>query len=475
VLCQAPAHVIENKRLAAKGGKKFVPRKPPQKGYVPWDKGTFDRLVTGTPEPLESRFIVTFGMLINLLSGRRLEPGGGYRALVQLIARSAESDRKKRDHRRLAATYFRTLRRAGIIAVITTEAVRGRVVEVNADLQRDFSLNQTLSMYLLDTLPGLDVKSATYALDVLTLVESILENPEAVLRKQLDREKGTRIAQMKADGLDYDQRMAELDSIEYPKPCRDMIYETFNAFADKHPWVGSENIRPKSVAREVYETLATFSEYVRDLGLERSEGVLLRYLADAYRTLEQTVPPVFRTEEVEDIALHLRAMLRQTDSSLLEEWESLHDPRGPKPVPREGKESAATFQRLTDDPRALAGRVRTELHRVVKLLAARRYDEAVAQIHNPDSAWTAARVATEMQSYWDMHGSIITTPESRRPHLTTMRPDGDEALRVAQRLLDPAGDDDWVVEARVDLANHPSGERAGLDERPIIELLRIGV
>ncbi|MEO8215111.1 MAG: DUF3516 domain-containing protein, partial [Myxococcales bacterium] len=295
VLCQAPAHVIENKRLAAKGGKKFVPRKPPQKGYVPWDKGTFDRLVSGTPEPLESRFSVTFGMLINLLSGRKSDRGGGYRALVQLIARSAESDRKKREHRRLAATYFRTLRRAGIIEVVTTEAIRGRVVEVSGELQRDFSLNQTLSLYLLDTLPGLDPKSPSHALDVLTLVESILENPEAVLRKQLDREKGTRIAQMKADGMDYDQRMAELDSIEYPKPCRDLIYETFNTFADKHPWVGSENIRPKSVAREIYETLATFSEYVRDLGLERSEGVLLRYLADAYRTLEQTVPPLFRT------------------------------------------------------------------------------------------------------------------------------------------------------------------------------------
>jgi hypothetical protein len=281
---------------------------------------------------------------------------------------------------------------------------------------------------------------------------------------------------MKADGMDYDQRMAGLDSIEYPKPCRDFIYETFNTFADKHPWVGSENIRPKSVAREIYETLATFSEYVRDLGLERSEGVLLRYLADAYRTLEQTVPPIFRTEEVEDIALHLRAMLRQTDSSLLEEWESLRDPSAPPRLRAdESTDGAAKFRRLADDPRALAGRVRTELHRLVKLLAARRTDEVLAALHDPDGAWTAARLTTEMQAYWDQHGSILTTPESRRPHLTTMRTDGDGALRVAQRLLDPAGDDDWAVEVRVDLASHPSGERAGLDERPIIELVRIGV
>src|SRR5207244_2029065 len=136
------------------------------------------------------------------------------------------------------------------------------------------------------------------------------------------------------------------ETIEYPKPNRDFIYETFNAFADKHPWVGSENIRPKSVAREMYETLATFSEYVRDLGLERGEGVLLRYLADAYRTLEQTVPPAFRTPEVDDIAVHLRAMLRQTDSSLLEEWESLREPGKAAPPRRDAPDARATVRPL---------------------------------------------------------------------------------------------------------------------------------
>jgi superfamily II RNA helicase len=477
VVAQAPAHVIENKRLAAKGGKKFVPRKPPQKGYVPWDKGTFDRLVNGTPEPLESRFYVTFGILINLLAGRRTERGGGYRGLVELIARSHESEKKKREHRRRAATYFRTLRRAGIISVVTTEAVRGRVVEINGDLQREFSLNQTLSLYLLDTLPGLDPQSPTYALDVLTLVESILEDPDAVLRKQLDREKGTRIAQMKADGMDYEQRMAELENIEWPKPCRDFIYETFNAFADKHPWVGSENIRPKSVAREMYETLATFSEYVRDLGLERSEGVLLRYLAEAYRTIEQTVPPAFRTPEVDDIASHLRALLRQTDSSLLEEWESLRDGGDAGPVHRPPSAAERTRLRpLREDPRALAGRVRLELHRLVKMLAAKRYDEAATAVHDAEGVWTAARFAAELKPYWDEHASLLATPEARRPHLTGLHLDeGNGVWRISQRLLDPAGNDDWVIEGHVDLAHHPSGEHVGQDDQPIISLDRIGV
>jgi hypothetical protein len=225
----------------------------------------------------------------------------------------------------------------------------------------------------------------------------------------------------------------------------------------------------------MYETLATFSEYVRDLGLERGEGVLLRYLADAYRTLEQTVPPAFRTPEVDDIAVHLRAMLRQTDSSLLEEWESLREPGKVAAPRRDAPDARATVRPLRDDPRALAGRVRMELHRLVKLLAARRYDEALAGMHDPDKAWTAARLTAELQPYWDEHASILVTPEARRPHLTTIVPDGEGAWRIAQRLLDPAGNDDWVIEGRVDLARHPSGERAGQDDQPLIEITRVGI
>jgi superfamily II RNA helicase len=491
VVAQAPAHVIENRRLAQKGGKKFVPRKPPQKGYVPWDRGTFDRLCKGTPEPLESRFAVTFGMLVNLLQ-ERVRPdggdggghgrrrGGGYGRLVELVGRCHDGERKKREHRRRAATYFRTLRRAGIVDVVTTEAVRGRVVEVSADLQRDFSLNQTLSLYLLDTLPRIERAAPTYALDVLTLVEAILENPEAVLRKQLDRVKDERVAAMKAAGMDYEQRMAELETLEHPKPNRDFIYDTFNAFADQHPWVGAENIRPKSVAREMYETLATFGEYVRELGLERSEGVLLRYLADVYRTLEQTVPPAFKTDEVDDIAFHFRALLRETDSSLLDEWESLRQP-GEAPARQvaaaaAAAASAAVPRPLGDDPRALAGRVRAEMHRLVRLLAARRFEEAAASLHDPEHAWTAARLGAELAPYFAEHAAIVVTPEARRPHLTLIGPAGDApgALRIVQRLLDPAGHDDWMIEGRVALAQHPSGPLAGLDGLPIVELVRIG-
>ncbi len=210
--------------------------------------------------------------------------------------------------------------------MVPGEKIRGRFVEVSAELQRDFSLNQTLSLYLLEALAVLDRDSPTYALDVLTLVEAIFENPEAVLRKQLDQLKTEKMAELKAAGIEYEERIAELETLEWPKPNRDFIYATFNDFAERHPWVGEENVRPKSIAREMYEGFTAFNDYVRALGLERSEGVLLRYLSQVFKTLEQTVPAAARTDEVLDVMAHLRSLLRDVDSSLIEEWEALSDP-----------------------------------------------------------------------------------------------------------------------------------------------------
>src|SRR5262249_54623517 len=174
-----------------------------------------------------------------------------------------------------------------------------------------------------------------YPLDLLTLVESILEDPEIILRRQLDRLKGRKVAEMKAEGLDYDQRMEELEKLEYPKPLRDFVYSTFNAFADRHPWVGEENIRPKSIAREMFEGYRSFAEYVQEYDLERAEGLLLRHLNSVYKVLSQTVPDGAKTEALLEIELYLREMLRQVDSSLLEEWEKMRDPsyRAPRAAP----------------------------------------------------------------------------------------------------------------------------------------------
>jgi superfamily II RNA helicase len=472
VLAQAPAHVVENKRLAAKAatGKKVTMQKPPTKGYVHFDKGTFERLANGTPEALESRFEVTHGMLLNCLQSdaARTKRGGGYRRLVEVIARSHGGARAQRAERRRAAACFRALRHAKLVDVVTTEAVRGRVVEVSGDLQRDFSLNHTLSLYLLEALGMLDRESPTYALDVLTLVESILENPDVVLFRQLDKLKTERMDQMKADGVEYEQRIAELEAMEWPKPMRDFIYETFNAFADRHPWVGAANIQPKSIAREMAETNASFDDYVRDYGLQRSEGVLLRYLSQAYKALEQTVPATARTEGVLDLLADFRVKLREVDSSLIDEWEGLKDGRAPAPTEREAPRARVVD--LATDRRALTARVRADLHRLVRTLAARDF-EAASHLLVQDVAepWSAERLSKAIAPFFTAHKVLLTTPDARSPRRTTISELGPRRFRAQQTLVAPEGDDDWSLDCVVDLTE-PKPEDA-----PLLELQAIGV
>ncbi len=466
VLAQAPAHVVENKRLAAKqaAGKKVVPHKPPTRGYVHWDRGTFDRLIAGTPEPLASRFEVTHGVLLNCLQSRT--PGGGYKRLVSIIGRSHGGPRDKRNERRRAAAAFRTLRRAHLIDVVTTEAVRGRVVEVSGELQRDFSLNQTLSLYLLEALSVLDRGSPTYALDVLSLVEAIVEDPDAVLRKQLDQVKSQRMAEMKAAGVEYEQRIAELETLEWPKPNRDFIYATFNDFAERHPWVGETNVHPKSIAREMFERFTSFDDYVRDLGLERSEGVLLRHLSQVFRALEQTVPLAARTEPVLEVLAYLRSLLRDVDSSLLDEWEGLSDPE------RRLKKAAAPGPVV--DPvaerRALVATIRVELHKLVRALARRDYP-AAARLLAPGEGepWSAERLTAALAPFWAEHSALLTTPEARRPDRTRLDEPAPRRFRAQQVLVDAEGDEDWSLDCVVDLA------AARADGAPILDLQRIGV
>ncbi|HVV53622.1 MAG TPA: DUF3516 domain-containing protein [Polyangia bacterium] len=467
VVAQAPAHVIENRRLAAKqaAGKKVVMQKPPQKGFVHWDKGTFERLLNGTPEPLASRFEVTHGMLLNCLQSRA--PGGGYRRLVEIIGRSHGGPRDKRNERRRAAAYFRTLRRAGLVDVVTGEQARGRFVEVSPELQRDFSLNQTLSLYLLEALAVLDRASPVYALDVLTLVEAICDDPDAVLRKQLDRVKTEAMAAMKAAGVEYEDRIARLEELEWPKPNRDFIYATFNDFAERHPWVGEANVHPKSIAREMYEGFTAFNDYVRSLGLERSEGVLLRYLSQVWKTLEQTVPVAARTDEVLDVIAHLRALLREVDSSLLEEWEALADPtrRPARPAAR-----AAAPVDPAAERRATVAAIRAELHKLVAALA-RRDHAAAARLCAPGDGepWTADRLAEAMAPFWAAHPTLLTTPDARRPDRTRLDELEPGKWRAQQVLVDGEGDEDWSLDCTIDLT------RPRPPAAPLLTLHRIGI
>ena len=501
VVAQAPEHMIENKKIEAKG-KKSPKKKPPEKGYVHYDNAFFERLQQSPPEPLESRFQVTWGMILHLVqaeqrtSARESKGAQGYARLVQLIRKSHGHEGNRRLHLRDAAAKVRTLRKAGVLELERGNQWRKPFLKPGAHLQDDFSLNQTLALWLYDTLPRLDRESETYARDVLTLVESILENPQAVLYAQLDRAKGIAIAEMKARGMDYNDRMNELDKVEYPKPLREFVYQTFNAFADKHPWVGAENIRPKSIAREMFETYASFNEYVRDYSLQRSEGQLLRYLTDAYKTLVQSVPAESRDEELEEIIEHLRLMVRGVDSSLLDEWERMMDPASAR-APASAADLAPAKpvdenELLARDGKRRSARVRAELHVLLAALARKQWDEALLAL-DPKTDWTAERLQAALEPYFTAHGKIDLAPRARRPDRTALTEESPRVFRAQQRFGPPpralgqheavaadpdaaaqaearqeADEADWTVECRVDL----SGERA--PGAPLLELVRIG-
>jgi superfamily II RNA helicase len=477
VVCQAPEHVVLNKRAEAKaadprsGRKRAVKAKPPTKGFLPWNEETFRRLVERDPEPLVSRFQVSHGMLVSVLQ-READadrPGGGYRTLIELIERSHDDARAKRRLRREAAQLFRSLRRAGIVEIVRDLRTGNLRVGVHEDLQRDFSLHHTLSLYLVDAVSALDPASPTHALDVLSLVEAILENPRPVLFRQVDREKGRLVAELKAQGVPYEDRIRELDEVTWPKPMAEFIYASFNLFAEKHPWLDAESIRPKSIAREMAESFTGFHDYVRALGLERSEGLLLRYLGQVYTALTQSVPEALRTEETEEIRAYLRAMLEQVDASLVEEWESLVHPdpartaapSAPLPVRRE--------RDIAADPRVFAARVRQEWHRLVRALAARDWEEASRCVRQDAAdAWEPRRFQAELVPFFADHGEIVTTPDARRAHLTTIQETGPRTWDVMQMLVDPQGDNLWCLFGHVDL----EGESA--PEGPILRMRRIG-
>lgn len=455
VVAQAPAHVIENKQLQAKraAGKKVTLQKPPEKGYAHWDQATFERLQSQLPEKLESRFTVTHGLLINLLQAYEGAAIGGYRRLVELIQLSHTHAQAKLRLLKHARALLRSLLSAGVVLHDRRTPTMAAQLRVAPGLQKSFSLNHTLSLYLLEVLPSLDAASPTYALDVLALVEAILESPDVVLYAQLDRLKGQKVQELKAQGMEYDQRMEELEKLTWPKPNAEFIYGTFDAFAAKHPWVGHENIRPKGVARELFEKCLTFNDFVKDYGLQRSEGVLLRYLSDTYKTLVQNVPEAARDEALEDVAAYLLATLKQTDSSLLEEWEALRFGRQLGVVlPKDVEALQPPRKDLAKDEKALKARVRAELHRWVALLAKKEHDE-LAELLGEASGWTEKALADLMAPYWAAHPLIDLTPRARQPVLTQLVPDGPRRWKVRHALLDEQQEQDWFIDAEVDLTD----------------------
>jgi superfamily II RNA helicase len=473
VAVQAPEHVVENLKLeekASRDGKKVVKHKPPEKNFVNWDKNTYLRLISATPERLSSRFQVSHGMLLNVLSRK----GDGCRAMQRLISRSHENPKAKKAHLKRAWQLFRSLLERKIIEFIPRTA-EGAYLRVNVELQEDFSMDQTLSLYLLETIPLVDPQSPDYPLVLLTLVESILEDPDIILRKQLDKLKSRKMAEMKMAGIQYEERIEELEKLEHPKPNRDFVYSTFNAFADKHPWVGQENIRPKSIAREMFESFRSFSDYIRDYELQRAEGILLRHLNGVYKVLAQTVPDTAKTDPVREMELYLGTMIRQVDSSLLEEWEKMRNPayqaaEGKEVRPPGAEEAAAD---ITRDTKGFTAAIRNRIFSFLRGLVNADFAQALTYLSSPDDPdgrpWTAERLKQLLEAYAEDHQRICLDPNARNLRHTYVLPSEDKrSWRVQQMLVDPEEHNDWVAEFEVDLI------RSRQESAPLLQLRRLG-
>lgn len=465
VVALAPEHSVENLRLeaksAAQGRKKFVRKKPPEWGYVHWDKAVFEKLVVSPPEPLQSRFQVSHGMLLSVL-GR---PEGGCRAMKQLVKDSLETPQRKRYHKQQALELLRSLWSAGIVEF--RSAADGGGIRLNAELQANFSLLQALGLFIVDAVERLDRESPSYALDVLTLVESICEDPEVVLRQQVDKLKGQKVAELKAAGVEYEERMAELEKVEYPKPNLEFLQAAFDAFALEHPWVAREVLKPKSVAREMVENLHSFSGYIKEYGLSRSEGLLLRYLSEVYKTLNQTIPELARTEELDDIILHLGTLIRGVDSSLLDEWERLRDPAYQAAVQADEPLGDAPAQNITSDARRFTALIRNLMFGMLRAIEYGDY-ETIADLAEPGELELAIpELQRRIKPFYTDNEHIQLDANARNPKNLTVEV-GPEFWRVAQAILANDEVTEYSLRGRIDVT------RSIAERRPVFLLDHLG-
>ncbi len=453
VVVQAPPHVIDNikaeQKAAAKGKKsKAMKKKPPEKGFVNWDEGTFLRLRESASEKLNSSFSVNHGMLLNVLSRTQED---GCDALRQIIRCSHETGPGKKALQRRAFSLFRGLVEGNVLKIIAKSERGGAYkVALNIDLQEDFSLNQSLGLYLLEAISKLDQEDPQYSLQILSLVEAILEDPTVVIRKQVDKIKSELMAEMKAEGIEYDERMERLDEVEQPKPGKEFIYATYNEFVLTHPWAKEVSVRPKCIAREMFENWQSFEDYVKVYGLERSEAVLLKHLSEVFKVLVQTVPPAAKTEQVLEAESYFESMLRGIDSSLLDEWERL---RNPDYVPEvSDAEAPAKKIPITRNRKAFQRLLRAKVFDVVKALSRREWGTALSISDQSDEAMTSAELGDLMSAYFEDHGLIRLDPEARnRKHCRIQ--DGNDSLlwKVEQILVDQEELNDWSIRFEVDL------------------------
>jgi len=363
--------------------------------------------------------------------------------------------------RRRSWQLFRSLLDRKIIDWIPPQP-SGRKLRLNVDLQDDFSLHQALSLYLLDTLPKLNREAPEYPLDVLTLCEAIVEDPEALLRRQVDKLKNAAFEEMKAADVPFEERMEKLEQIEHPKPLREFLYETFNVFAAAHPWVEKENVRPKSIAREMFERYQSFADYIREYGLQRMEGLLLRHLMQAWKVLSQTVPDSFKTPEVVEMEDYLRELIKGIDSSLLEEWERMRNPEFVAEDASDKPARPSTYD-LTRDRTGFLRLLRTAIFGFMQDIAARDWESAAERMRSGLAGSTsdneailspeAKAIEQALAPYLAERGRFRLDPAGRGAANTHLDEDSSPGeWRIVQVLIDSQDLNDWELRFSLSLA-----------------------
>ena len=458
VVIQAPDHETDNLKAIEKAGddpkkKRKVIRKKAPEGFVSWGEPSFQRLVAASPETLHSSMQMTAAMLINVI-GRG---GDVFRHVYDLVFDNHEPWKRQLAHARRALGIYKTLRAAGIVEQSLDKLDHRPVIRLTVDLQPNFALNQPLSPFALAAFDLLDADpdvagpgSGHYALDMISIVEATLDNPRPVLMGQQFAARGEAVNAMKREGIEYDERMALLEEITWPKPLEELLDFTFTTYKESQPWIADFELSPKTVVRDMYERAMSFGEFVAFYKLARSEGVVLRYLSDAYRAARQTIPDDAKTEDLLDLIEWLGELVRQVDSSLLDEWEELIHPDLAAHSDATQSVLPPAPRRLSANTRALRILVRNELFRRVQLAARENYD-ALGELDrehgfHPD-AWGDA-----MDGYYAEHDELLTGANARSADLILFD-EGASVWTVRQIFDDPAGDHDWGISATVDLAD----------------------
>lgn len=454
VVAQAPEHEIENAKLARKlaadpNKKRKALRKKAPAGQVSWGEPSFQKLIAAEPEPLRPQMRITHSILLNAIA----HGGDVFTRVRDLIFTSHDTWLAQLAMARRALQIYRTLRAAQVVEQRRFDD--GRVViRLATGVDDQIALNQPLSPFALAAVELLDPESESYALDVISVVEATLEDPRPVLFAQQKRERGEVIAQLKAEGVEYDERMEIVETVEWPKPLDELLQAAFEQYLREVPWAADEQLRPKSVVRDMFERAMDFRDLIGFYGIARSEGVVLRYLSDAYRALAHTVPDTKKTDELRTIIEWLGVLVRQVDSSLLDEWAELINPdtaeleahahaddRLPPPNP----------PKLSDDRRGFEILIRNELFRRVQLAAFDRVD-ALAALDAEVGGMDAAAWSAALENYHQEHAAIGFDAQARSPRLVEIDRADDAAWQARQRVVDPEGDLDWEITALVDIA-----------------------